>query len=136
MTIPFPFEACLVFGSLSIMLLVGIVLRAKIKFFQDFLIPSCLIGGVLGLILISTDQRASDFGGLSEYKVGIINARAIARKLGLGHVINTTVLGAYCRFTDLLPMDDLVSAIEEMVPAKKKENVEAAHQGYAELITL
>ena len=54
MTIPFPFEACLVFGSLSIMLLVGIVLRAKVTFFQDFLIPSCLIGGVLGLILIST----------------------------------------------------------------------------------
>ena len=54
MKIPFPFEPCLVFGALAIFLLIGVILRAKIKFFQNFLIPSCLIGGVLGLILINT----------------------------------------------------------------------------------
>ncbi|MEW6266006.1 MAG: sodium/glutamate symporter [Thermodesulfobacteriota bacterium] len=52
MPAPFPFEALLNFGYLSIMLLVGVTLRAKIGFFQRYLIPSCLTGGVLGLILI------------------------------------------------------------------------------------
>ncbi len=54
MDTPFPFEPILVFGIMAIMILVGMILRARIKFFQNFLIPSCFIGGTLGLILIST----------------------------------------------------------------------------------
>lgn len=54
MNIPFPFEPCLVFSTLAIFLLTGVLLRAKIPFFQKFLFPSCLIGGTLGLILKST----------------------------------------------------------------------------------
>jgi ESS family glutamate:Na+ symporter len=50
---PFPFESMLVFGCLAIMLLTGVLLRAKIAFFQRFLIPSCLIGGILGIILLN-----------------------------------------------------------------------------------
>lgn len=49
---PFPFESMVVFGWLAVMLLVGVALRAKIPFFQRFLFPSCLMGGVLGLILV------------------------------------------------------------------------------------
>jgi len=52
--IPFPFDSMLLFGSLAIMLLIGVLLRAKITFFQHFLIPSCLIGGILGLIFLSS----------------------------------------------------------------------------------
>lgn len=51
---PFPFEPFIAFGSMAIFLLIGIFLRAKIKFFQNFLIPSCLIGGAFGLIAVST----------------------------------------------------------------------------------
>ncbi|HQL44517.1 MAG TPA: hypothetical protein PL073_11570 [Spirochaetota bacterium] len=53
MNIPFTFEAMIAFGWMSIMLLLGIILRAKVKAFQRFLIPSCLIGGAIGLILRS-----------------------------------------------------------------------------------
>jgi ESS family glutamate:Na+ symporter len=51
MKIPFQFEPLLIFGWMSAMLLIGVVLRARIRFFQNYLIPSCLIGGILGLIL-------------------------------------------------------------------------------------
>lgn len=54
MNIPFPFQPMLTFGFLSIMLLIGIFLRNKLRFFQYFLIPSCLVGGILGLIFVST----------------------------------------------------------------------------------
>jgi len=54
MNTPFPFDSVLLFGFLAIMLLVGVLLRASIPFFQRFLFPSCLIGGVLGLILVNT----------------------------------------------------------------------------------
>mgnify|MGYP001815708585 CR=1 FL=1 len=51
MNIPFEFEPMLIFGWMSAMLLAGVFLRARIRFFQNYLIPSCLIGGLLGLIL-------------------------------------------------------------------------------------
>ncbi len=54
METPFPFEPLLLFGFMAIMLLVGMFLRASLNFFQKYLIPSCFIGGILGLILIST----------------------------------------------------------------------------------
>lgn len=52
MTAPFSFESMLVFGCLASMLLVGVLLRARISFFQRFLFPGCLIGEIVGLILI------------------------------------------------------------------------------------
>ena len=50
---PFPFESMLLFGSLAAMLLTGVLLRAKVPFFQKYLIPSCLIAGILGLLLLN-----------------------------------------------------------------------------------
>ena len=47
----FPFETMYVLSSLGVFLLVGVILRSKIPFFQRFLIPSCLIGGFLIMIL-------------------------------------------------------------------------------------
>lgn len=64
MQIPFPFEPFLVFGSMAVFLLIGIFLRAKIRFLQRFLFPSCLIGGTLGLVVLNTgwfDLKATDF---------------------------------------------------------------------------
>lgn len=49
----FPFESMLVFGFISVMLLIGIVLRAKIPLIQKFLFPSCLVGGILGMVLVN-----------------------------------------------------------------------------------
>lgn len=64
MNSPFPFDTCLIFSWLSIMLLVGVLLRATIQFFQHFLIPACMIGGVIGAVLINTGiipAQSSDF---------------------------------------------------------------------------
>ena len=39
MQIPCPFESMLAFGSLAIMLLLGVLLRAKVRSFKDFSYP-------------------------------------------------------------------------------------------------
>ena len=54
METPFPFEPVLVFGIMAVVLLLGMLLRGSIRLLQKFLIPSCFIGGTLGLILLST----------------------------------------------------------------------------------
>lgn len=41
------------FAWISGLLLVGVLLRAKVKLFQKFLFPSCIIGGLLGFVLMS-----------------------------------------------------------------------------------
>lgn len=55
MNSPFPFDSLLVFGFLSILLLLGTLIRAKTTIIQKYLFPSCLIGGVIGSILVNTD---------------------------------------------------------------------------------
>jgi ESS family glutamate:Na+ symporter len=54
MTSPFPFDGMLVFAFLSGLLLLGVALRAKVGFLQKFLFPSCLVGGVFGLVILHT----------------------------------------------------------------------------------
>jgi len=51
----FHFEPFLAFGTMAVCLLIGIFLRAKVKFFQNFFMPSCIIGGFLGMIIINLD---------------------------------------------------------------------------------
>jgi len=53
MQTPFPFEPFLAFGTMAVCLLLGIFLRAKVKFFQNFFIPSCIIGGFLGMLVLN-----------------------------------------------------------------------------------
>jgi 2-oxoacid:acceptor oxidoreductase gamma subunit (pyruvate/2-ketoisovalerate family) len=85
-------------------------------------------------VLICTDKRLDAFEDMSGLSVGVIHASAISEKLGLGHVMNTVVLGAYCRLNRELPMERVIEAVMDRVPAKKKENVEAVRQGYENLI--
>lgn len=50
MDTPFPFDGMLAFTFLSAFLLVGVALRARVVFLQRYLVPGCLVGGLLGLV--------------------------------------------------------------------------------------
>jgi 2-oxoacid:acceptor oxidoreductase gamma subunit (pyruvate/2-ketoisovalerate family) len=85
-------------------------------------------------ILICTGQGLEAFSEMSGFTVAGIDASAIAEKLGLGHVMNTVVLGAYCRLNPELDVAQVIEAVTDMVPAKKGQNVEAVRRGYENLI--
>jgi Pyruvate/2-oxoacid:ferredoxin oxidoreductase gamma subunit len=87
-----------------------------------------------GRILINTNQSLEAFESLGKFNIGVIDAQTIASGLGLGKTINTTILGAYCRFTKNLSLENLLSAIEEMIPTKRDANWEAARQAYERLV--
>lgn len=42
-----------IMAVIGLMLVIGVILRAKIKIFQDFLIPAAIIGGAIGFILVN-----------------------------------------------------------------------------------
>ena len=78
MQIPFPFEAMLTFGGLAIMLLIGVLLRAKLSVFQRYLIPSCLIGGILGLVLLNINLIKLSASNLETFAYHFFNISFIS----------------------------------------------------------
>ena len=81
-----------------------------------------------GSILINTHQEIDFFGQLRKFRIGLIDGGSIARSLDLGGTFNTAMLGAYVRFSNLIPLTTLTETVKAMVPAKKEENVEAVRE--------
>ncbi len=78
MVIPFPFDAMLGFGWLGVMLLLGVFLRAKVGFFQRFLFPSCLIGGIAGLAILQTGLLGVETSLLETFAYHLFNVSFIS----------------------------------------------------------
>lgn len=78
MVIPFPFDAMLGFGWLGVMLLLGVFLRAKVGFFQRFLFPSCLIGGLAGLAILQTGLLGVETSLLETFAYHLFNVSFIS----------------------------------------------------------
>ncbi len=75
---PFPFDGMLAFAFLSVLLVVGIGLRARVGFFQRFLVPSCLIGGLLGLGLMHSRMFALEASTLESFAYHFFNISFIS----------------------------------------------------------
>ncbi len=78
MNSPFPFDSMLVFSFLSCLLLVGIALRAKVGMIQKFLFPACLIGGVIGLVLIHSGMIRMDASAIEIFAYHLFNISFIS----------------------------------------------------------
>ena len=87
-------------------------------------------------ILVNTSEASEAMERLKDFTLGLVDASPIAENLGLGHVINTTILGAYCRLFESVPVDRVIEAVTEMVPAKKEENARAVKEGYDQVTVI
>jgi 2-oxoisovalerate ferredoxin oxidoreductase gamma subunit len=85
-----------------------------------------------GSVLINTQGYIDQFRQLRSFKVGLINAGAIAKDAGLGDNFNTAILGAYVRLTGLVKLETLVSVVRKMVPSKVESNIHAVQRAYEE----
>ena len=72
------------FLFLSLFLIIAIILKSKIKFFQRFLIPTAIIGGFIGLILgsgvLKLIKLSPDNLGKLDYHLMAIGFIALALK--------------------------------------------------------
>ena len=122
----------------KILLKCGIKHPNEMVYLDDTLIDAQEVNALLtggGKIVINTNRPSSEYKFLQPFTVGLIDARSIAENLGLGRTINTAILGAYCRISGKPPLEALLASIQEMVPAKKEANLEAARQAYQRLET-
>lgn len=84
MNSPFPFDTLLIFSWLAMMLLAGVVLRASVKFFQYFLIPSCMIGGMIGAVLLNTGVISAHHSDFEVFAYHLFNISFISLGLTAG----------------------------------------------------
>src|SRR4030042_6529029 len=83
-----------------------------------------------GRILINTQRPVEAFKELNDFKVYVIDAPALSQAVGLGKIINTTMVGAYCRFMGHVELNHVLDAIGELAPAKREANIEAARRAF------
>lgn len=83
-----------------------------------------------GTLLINTDKDIDFFKGLRQYRIGLIDVGAIARKAGIGGVLNTALLGAYASLTHLVRKETLIEVVQQMISIKTESNIEALREAY------
>lgn len=91
-----------------------------------------------GTILLNSDRDPKTFTEFSDFKVGTIDASAIAVKHGLGSrqhpIVNTAILGAFARQTGLCSIDSVAEAIIGEVPFKLEENAQASRDAFDQIM--
>ena len=122
----------------KILLKCGIKQPNEMIYLDDSLVDPQEVKSLLkpgGKILINAPKPPSAFEALAPFRIGLVDARAVSEQQDLGRTINTAILGAYGRLSGKPDLEILLASIQEMVPAKKKANLEAARQAYEQLET-
>jgi 2-oxoacid:acceptor oxidoreductase gamma subunit (pyruvate/2-ketoisovalerate family) len=83
-----------------------------------------------GLILVNKTQPQQPVLNSKRIRLAQVDALRVAAGEGLGSIINTALLGAYCRAAGEVPLACLEEAIRGTVPAKVEANVAAARKAY------
>jgi 2-oxoacid:acceptor oxidoreductase gamma subunit (pyruvate/2-ketoisovalerate family) len=87
-----------------------------------------------GWIVVNSRKDLQGFPGFDKYRVATVDADSIAMSHGVGTpvapVVNTTILGAFARVTEVVTIDSVIKAIKDIVPAKRDENALAAMEAY------
>ncbi len=90
-----------------------------------------------GWVLINTTSDIAtlrSISNLSNCKLATVDASHIAASNRLGSkmspIVNTAILGAFCRVSDICSIDAILTAIEKGVPIKPEANAAAAKLAY------
>lgn len=82
-----------------------------------------------GLVLVNARELPSN-ALPAHLRILPVDAAAIARRVGLGPIVSTAMLGAFAGATGLISLQVLEEAVREGSPAKKDENVAACKEAY------
>lgn len=95
-----------------------------------------------GWILINTKHDPEVFRKnpkLAENRIATVDANAIAIRHKVGSatspIVNTAIIGAFCKVTEICSIESVCAAIAKGVPIKAEANAAAARDAYAEVRT-
>lgn len=94
-----------------------------------------------GWVLINTKlplEKIENIDIVKGFKVAAVNASGIAVRNRLGSpsspIVNTAILGAFCKITGICSIDAVCESIRKGVPIKPDANVVAAREAYDEVL--
>ena len=89
-----------------------------------------------GALVINTPKSLevikAEFGG--PWKLAVVNGTAIARELLGVPIVNTTMIGALVKATEILNLASLEEPIKERFGARAKNNINACQKAYNEVL--
>jgi pyruvate ferredoxin oxidoreductase gamma subunit len=89
-----------------------------------------------GILVINSskpiDDIKSEFSG--PWKLAVVNATAIARELLGVPIVNTAMLGALVKATEVIKLESLTEFIKERFGARAKNNIDACRRAYDEAL--
>lgn len=84
------------------------------------------------LIMVNSAGSPQDYLSLGNYQIIPIDALTLARESGLGRIVNSALLGAFCCLLGVPTEDTMSTTILEAAPVKPDENVAACRAGFEE----
>ncbi len=82
------------------------------------------------LIMVNSAGVPEDDSSLGDYRIFPIDAITIARQHGLGRIVNSALLGAFCCLLGAPAVDTMSETVFEAAPVKPDENVAACRAGF------
>jgi pyruvate ferredoxin oxidoreductase gamma subunit len=82
------------------------------------------------LIMVNSAGFQEDDSSLGDYRIFPIDAVKIARQVGLGRIVNSALLGAFCCLLGAPTIDTMSATVLEAAPVKPDENVAACRAGF------
>ena len=79
---------------------------------------------------MNAGRASGDWNGLDGFRILPIDGIAIARKHGLGRIVNSSLLGAFVCALKAPSIDVMQQTIAETAPTRKAENVSACLEAY------
>ena len=106
-----------------------------VLFEPDLLKNAVVMGGTGQKTAILVNGRTDRGPGIQPCKgLFVIDATAIAERLSLRTtsftIVNTAMVGAFAKSSNLLGIESIVKAVEELVPVKGVQNAAAAREAY------
>jgi pyruvate ferredoxin oxidoreductase gamma subunit len=82
------------------------------------------------LIMVNSAGTPEDYSRLGNYQIFPIDAVTVSQEHGLGRIVNSALLGAFCCLLGAPAVDTMSAIIFESAPVKPDENVAACRAGF------
>ena len=91
-----------------------------------------------GKVLVNSVEKPEKFTGLGDFMVATVDASSIALENKLGPpaspIVNTAILGAFARFSEIVSLESVIEAVTEFIPLKIEQNTTAVRQSYEKVV--
>lgn len=89
-----------------------------------------------GTLVINSPQTLVDIKAelSGPWRLAVVNATAIAREMLGVPIVNTTMLGALVKVTEIIRLESLAEPMKERFGARAKNNIDACYRAYEEAL--